>query len=288
MVTKFQLILGMTITMCLLVIVIVETGTPGGHGRIWGIDARPMRYTPPYGGCERIFSEAWTTQQPQSLQFEMHQVDLQNLHSRDESANRHWTKDAKAIWKKDIIGGGMGDEAAKVYNNRIRKSGLLGGEVETEVTGFLGVGQICRGQSMNEHTLTVLQRSDPHIRKMCNAKWNKDDKTPGYCAKFEPEIIDNHALDLNQEAQVRCVFLCCHGQDTRGKFSAVAHCPVDVTMTWNNKNAFNREAGNLVPNNQFTESALLWTNVFYVCCFVDVMLLCSLIAMGFIFLNRYM
>merc|ERR1719295_185130 len=118
---------------------------------------------------------------------------------------------------------------------------------------------------------------------------------------------------MNHEAQLRCVFLFCHEEEpvgspnppavtenapadmakrrllsARGRFSDVAHCPVDVTMTWKSKNPFNRDAGNLVPRNQFTASSLLWTNVFYVCCFVDVMLLCSLIAMGFIFLNRFM
>jgi len=283
MVTKFQLILGMTITMCLLVIVIVET-TPGGHGRIWNIDARPMRYTPPIGGCERIFSEAWTTQHAQSLQFEMHLVDIKNAY-REESPTTP------------------------------SLDSLYGGEEETEVTAFLGVGQVCKGQVLNEHTMTELQKWDTQIRDLCHVKWEGSGATrkPGVCARFEDEIIDNHALDMNHEAQLRCVFLCCHEEEpvgspnapavtenapadmakrrllsARGRFSDVAHCPVDVTMTWNSKNPFNRDAGNLVPRNQFTASSLLWTNVFYVCCFVDVMLLCSLIAMGFIFLNRYM
>lgn len=290
-ITMYQLILGMLIAIFLLVIVIVESAeTPGGRGRIWGIGSRPERHTPPIGGCQRIFAEAWTTQHHQTLQFEMRQVDLTNLYTRRED---HGFQNKMAYAKPP------GVEHAKKYNE-LQNNGYLSmasGDGYQEVVGYLGIGQVhCGTTKPLITTLKLMDESSTHVRELCKTKWTmeKDKKgnqvpvSPGQCSGFEDDITDNIALDMKQEAQTRCVFVCCYGKDFRGMHSAVAHCPVDVTMTWNKKNPFSRENGNLVPRHQITESAMFWTNIFYACCVVDVLLLCSLIAMGFVFLNRYM
>jgi len=265
----------MSIIRAILIVFLMEESfvapTPNGQGRIWGRsgpDHSEKKIA--WDDCSRLYSEAWTGGHPLSLTFSMKIV---GDNTQEGKLGTAWK------WVQSAVG-------------------LNDGINSVRLDAYVGVGSSLCSTCPDDLSLKQLMKSMPKGTGWKIHKLSPDGgirlSGPKSFATSVEKVVDQAALDLQQEGQVACIFVTCHpdeqrsaGSDNRrGAISSNAFCPAEVDFQWSGT-AVNPNAGNIVPDG-LTETTAMITNAFYVSCVVDAVLLMSFILLTFLVIGQVM